>query len=159
MPMLATPRSLVLAVALAACSGAPSEPEAPAARDAAVAPDRATPPRDEPHARPEAAPADRTAPAAAAVGEVECEPRVTEVLFVPDGAGLSVTILGEGFCRGAAPASARFGDVPVTDVVVASSGTSMAGRVARMPPAGATLEVHTPPGRPVITSWVVPGAR
>lgn len=107
----------------------------------------------------EVAAADRTDPTATAAEPPKattCEPRVTEVLFVPDGAGLSVTILGEGFCMGAAPATAKFGDIALTHIVVASSGKSMAGRVDRMPPSGAGLELHTPPGRPVLTTYVVP---
>jgi hypothetical protein len=151
MPMAQTLRGVMLAVSLTACSGAPSDPEA------VVAPERPAPAGDEPHATlvPPARPADPppTAPAVAAAG---CEPRVTEVLFVPQGSAFDVTILGDGFCMGAAPPSARFGELPLTNIVVASSGKSMAGRVAHMPPAGATLEVHTPPGLPVVTSYEVP---
>jgi hypothetical protein len=143
---------LLLLAGLTACSGSPSDSEP------VVVPEGAARSADEPS--PALAPPDPAAPSPSPVAppaaDAACDPRVTEVLFVPDGSGSSVTILGDGFCIGAAPPTARFGDVPVTGIVVASSGKSMAGRVARMPPSGVALEVHTPPGHPVVTTYRVP---
>lgn len=139
----------VLLSYLAACSGTPSEPSS------SEPPEAVSPRTDEARASPVVAATPAPAEPASPPSPTGCDPEVTEVLFVPDDSGFSVTILGEGFCMGAAPPSARFGDVVVTGIVVSSAGDSMAGRVERMPSSGAALEIHTPPGSPVVTRYTV----
>jgi hypothetical protein len=125
---------LVVALWATACSGASSEPNA-----------------EQPKASAEQQPVavDKSTTAG-------CEPQVTEVLFVPADSGFSVTILGTGFCVGAGIPEAKFGDLQLTNVVVSSSGDGMSGNIERMPASGAVLEVHTPPGKPVVTDYTVP---
>ena len=95
-------------------------------------------------------------PPAPGADEPGCQPRVDEVVFVTDADGLSVTIRGQGFCRGAGLPLARFGEQSLEQVVIDSAGESLSGRLRSMPPSGTPLRVHTPPGEPVLTDYRVP---
>lgn len=136
-------------VALCACPSGASEPDAVVTPEPAAA---STPPAA---IDPEPSPTP-SEPGGPSDASPSCTPTVTEVLFLPDDRGVSVTIIGDGFCRGAGVPRVRFGTSSLERVVIDSGGSNIAGRLPTLPISGAALEIHTPPGPATVTDYVVP---